>query len=107
MPSIDKFRQELRDQLERATKRRAQNIVINSGELHRAVGDYPGPNQCLHSCCDVMKAEMITGDAIIGDPENSQAAALTIRYQLPRPDKTEAAQERKPALQVELPHHST
>lgn len=54
-----------------------------------------------------MKAEMITGDAIIGDPENSQAAALTIRYQLPRPDKTEAAQERKPALQVELPHHST
>jgi hypothetical protein len=82
MPSIDNFRQELRDQLERATKRRAQNLVINSGELHRAVGDYPGPNQRLHSCCDVMKAEMITGDAIIGDsnyPKCSISNSVRIR----------------------------
>jgi hypothetical protein len=84
MPSIDEFRQELRDQLSRATKRRAENIVINAVELHHAVGGHPGPNQNLQSCCDVMKAEMQTGDAIIGDLENCQAAALTIRYQLPR-----------------------
>ena len=90
MPSIDHFRQELRDQLEQATKRRAQHLLVNAGELHRAVGGYPGPNQRLHSCCDVMKADMVTGDEIVGDLENCQAAALTIRYQLPRPDKNES-----------------
>lgn len=90
MPSIDHFQQELRDQLETGSKRRAQNLVVNSEELHRAVGGYPGPNQRLQYCCDVMKAEMVVGDEIVGDLKNQQAAALTIRYQLPRPQKSEA-----------------
>jgi hypothetical protein len=44
VPSFDHFQRELRAQLDRAEKRRAKNIVVNSGELHRAVGGYPGPN---------------------------------------------------------------
>jgi hypothetical protein len=100
MPSADHFRQELHDQIEHAIKRRAQNILVNAGELHRAVGGYPGPDQKLHYCCEVMKAEMRTGDAIVGDLANCQAAALTIRYQLPRPDNIEGAQEPNLAMKV-------
>jgi hypothetical protein len=85
VPSIDHFQHVLHAQLQEAAKRRAKNIVINAGELHRAVGGYPGPDQRLQTCCDVMKAEMRTGDAIVGDLANAQAAALMIRYQLPRP----------------------
>ena len=44
MPSFDHFQRELRAQFDRAEKRHAKNIVVNSGELHRAVGGYPGPN---------------------------------------------------------------
>lgn len=97
MPSIDHFQHVLHAQLEEAAKRYAKNIVINAGELHRAVGGYPGPDQRLQTCCDVMKAEMRTGDAIIGDLANAQAAALMIRYQLPRPAETGSPSERSTA----------
>jgi hypothetical protein len=91
LPSFDHFRQELRAQFDRAEKRRAKNIVINSGELHRTVGGYPAPNERLQTCCEVMKEEMKSGDVIMGDPDNCRAAALTIRYQLPRVEKIAAA----------------
>jgi hypothetical protein len=91
VPSIDRFQRELRAQFEYAEKRRAKNIVVNSGELHRAVGGYPGPNECLQICCEVMKDEMKSGDVIIGNPDNCRRAALLIRYQLPRLDKAEFA----------------
>jgi hypothetical protein len=40
VPSFDHFQRELRAQFDRAEKRRAKNVVVNSGELHRAVGGY-------------------------------------------------------------------
>ena len=91
MPSFDHFRQELRAQFDRAEKRRAINLVVNSGELHRAVGGYPGPNERLQTCCEAMKEEMKSGDVIMGDLDNWRGAALTIRYQLPRVEKNAAA----------------
>ena len=100
MPSVDHFRQELRVQIERATKRGASTIVINSGELHLAIGGYPGPNQRLQSCCDAMKAEMKAGDIIIGNLADCQAAALTIRYQLPHAEKSDGTKENDSSLQV-------
>src|ERR1700731_4062604 len=90
MPSFDHFRQELRAQFDRAGKRRAISIVVNSGELHRAVGGYPGPNERLQTCCEVMKEEMKSGDVIMSDL-NCRGAALTIRYRLPRAEKIDAA----------------
>jgi hypothetical protein len=89
MPSFDHFRQELRAQFDRAEKRRAKNIVVNSGELHRVVGGYPGPNERIQTCCEVMKEEMKSGD--MGDLDNCRGAALIIRYQLPRIEKIVAA----------------
>ena len=91
MPSFDHFRQELGAQFDRAEKRRAINLVVNSGELHRAVGGYPGPNERLQTCCEAMKEEMKSGDVIMGDLDNCRGAALTIRYQLPRVEKNAAA----------------
>jgi 5-methylcytosine-specific restriction protein A len=91
VPSFDRFQRELRAQFDRAEKRRAKNVVVNSGELHRAVGGYPGPNERLQTCCEVMKEEVRSGDVIMGDLDNCRGAALTIRYQLPRVEKFVAA----------------
>jgi hypothetical protein len=91
VPSFDHFQRELRAQFDSAEKRRAKNIVVNSGELHRAVGGYPGPNERLQTCWEVMKEEMKSGDVIMGDPDNCRRAALTIRYKLPRVEKIAAA----------------
>ena len=101
MPSIDHFHRELRAQFEYAEKRRAKNIVVNSGELHRAVGGYPGPNERLQLCCEVMKDEMKSGDVVIGNLDNCRGAALIIRYQLPRVDKLEVATGIAPALPMD------
>lgn len=83
MPSSDHFQHELRCQLQNAAKRGARHIEVNSAELHRAVGGYPGPSQRMLSCCDVMKKEMKLGDEILGRVDNS-GPSLTIRYSLPR-----------------------
>ena len=91
MPSFDHFRQELRAQFDRAEKRRAINLVVNSGELHRAIGGYPGPNERLQTCCEAMKEEMKSGDVIMADLNNCRGATLTIRYQFPRVEKSVAA----------------
>jgi hypothetical protein len=87
VPSFDHFQLELRAQFDRAEKRRAKNIVVNSGEFHGAVGGCPGPNERLQTCRDVIKEEVRSGDVIMGDLDNCRGAALTIRYQLPRVEK--------------------
>ena len=96
MPSIDQFQKELRSQFECAEKRRAKNIVVNCGELHLAVGGFPGPHEGLQICSEMMKGEMRSGDVIIGDLDSRRGAALTIRYQLPRVRKPEFAAETLP-----------
>ena len=42
MVSADHFAQELRAQMSRAAKFGSIDIVINSGDLYRSVGGYPG-----------------------------------------------------------------
>lgn len=71
-PASGDFRKDLTAQLARAEKRGAHHVEINSGELHRAVGDYPGPKHWMPICCEVMYREQGKG------------AGLTIRYKLPR-----------------------
>lgn len=79
MPSRDHFLYELKAHLQRAGKRGAKEITVSAAELHRAIGQYPGPNQRLDYCCDVMKAEMREGDSCGGD-----GAGLWVVYLLPR-----------------------
>jgi hypothetical protein len=46
-------------------------VEINSGQLHREVGGYPGQNHRMPICCAVMRSEMSAGDAILEDSEEA------------------------------------
>jgi len=59
-------------------------ILIRAGDLHRAVGDYPGPNHRMPVCCETMKNNMGPEDKIINEPPSGQGASLTILYKIPR-----------------------
>ena len=89
MPSTDQFRAELLSQIERAAKQGRPHVEINAGELHRKVGGYPpiaGEHHAMPTCCNVMREEFKRGNCtVVYETESGQAAALTIRYHLPRP----------------------
>jgi hypothetical protein len=82
MVSIDLFRQELLGQMKRAAKGGLVDVLINSGELHRSLGGYPGSLHGMPSCCDAMQAEMKPGDILL--LERTNGAGMTVRYILPR-----------------------
>ena len=89
MPSTDDFRAELAAQLQQAIKQGRPHVEINAGELHRKVGGYPPkadePDHAMPTCCAVMRHEFEHGkDEVVHQTESGNAAALTIRYYLPR-----------------------
>jgi hypothetical protein len=82
MVSIDYFRQGLLAQIGRATNYGRIDILVNSGELYRSLGGYPGSTHGMPSCCDAMQDEMKSGDTLVLDRTNG--AGMTVRYLLPR-----------------------
>jgi 5-methylcytosine-specific restriction protein A len=78
------FEAELNRKLFAATNEGKRNAAVNAGELHRQLGEYPGPNHRIPICCEVMHREMKVGDQLISTPPKGKGASLTIRYQLPR-----------------------
>jgi len=84
-PTMNNFRKELADLFSRALEDGKTSINVNSGELHRVLGGYPGPNHRMPVCCDAMYQEMRAGDQILNAPAKGKGASLTIRYLLPRP----------------------
>ena len=80
--SPDKCRLELRMQLGSAAARGAINVLINSGELLRAVGWSPGLEHWTPSCCEAMEDEQADGDIVL--LERALGAGMTILYRLPR-----------------------
>jgi 5-methylcytosine-specific restriction protein A len=80
----DEFRTELSAQLSAAEKHGAPFIDVTSGELHRAVGGYPGPNHRMPVCCDVMYEAQRPSDETLASPDQGYGASLKIRYKLPR-----------------------
>jgi UDP-N-acetylmuramyl pentapeptide synthase len=79
MVSADHFRHELLVQLGRAATQGHIDILVNAGELCRAI---PRGNSSSASCCDAMQAEMKPGDTVILDRTNG--AGMKVRYLLPR-----------------------
>jgi len=59
-------------------------VDVNSGNLHRRIGGYPGQDHRMATCSDAMHDEMKAGDEIVTQPEKGKGASLVIRYQLPR-----------------------
>ena len=84
MTTVSEFQSELQSQLRQAELRGASHIEINSGQLHRAIGGYPGIRHQMPSCCDAMYNEQKSGDEVIARPPKGKGASLTIRYMLPR-----------------------
>jgi hypothetical protein len=87
MPNADAFRNELHRMMLEAMKAGKEFAEINSGDLHRRLGDYPGPSHRMPLCCEVMRGALApdAGDVILRQPSSGQGASLTIRYVLPRP----------------------
>jgi len=78
------FRTHIRGLMREAQAAGALFVDINSGQVHRAIGSYPGPDHRMPVCCQVMKTDMQARDTILSSPPKGQGASLTIRYQLPR-----------------------
>jgi hypothetical protein len=82
MVLTDHFRQGLLGQMDRATRAGLIDVLINSGELYRSLGGYPGSTHGMPLCCGAMEAEMKPGDTLL--LERSNGAGMTVRYLLPR-----------------------
>jgi 5-methylcytosine-specific restriction protein A len=59
-------------------------IDVNSGNLHRRVGGYPGSDHRMPMCCEAMYSAMNDGDSIVSQPESGKGASVIVRYKLPR-----------------------
>jgi len=88
MPTREEFKMELHRMMYEAMQQGRGTVEISSGELHRRVGDYPGPNHRMPMCCLVMREALIPdyGDVVIYEPPSGQGATLIIRYVVPRPE---------------------
>jgi hypothetical protein len=102
MPSVDEFRAELWSQFREADARNLPQIEINSGQLHKKVGGYPGPKARMPSCCQAMYHEQRACDEVICQPPSGKGATLTIRYRLPRsaPTISKDPRPQKPPVNV-------
>jgi hypothetical protein len=84
MPNSAEFRSRLESISRAATAEGQKCLDVNAGELHRAVGGYPGKNHRMPVCCSVMKQEIGPKDTILREPPSGHGASLTVRYMLPR-----------------------
>ncbi len=84
MATTETLRAELRLQFRQAERRGVLYVDINAGEMHRKVGDYPGPDHRMPTCCNVMHKEQTAADKVLSSPPKKRGASLTIRYKLPR-----------------------
>jgi len=78
------FQNELNHIFSIAQQQGKDYVDVKSGDLHRQVGGYPGPNHRMPVCCDIMKKNMKNGDQILQQPPKGRGATLIIRYRLPR-----------------------
>lgn len=74
------FRAALDRRIALAARAGRQSVEVTSGDLHREVGGYPGPDHRMPSCCNVMTSRMRAGDIIVSQPPKGKGATLTVRY---------------------------
>jgi hypothetical protein len=84
MPTSGDFQTALDSIFSFAKEKRIIALVINSGNLHRLVGGYPGTDHRMPICCSVMLKNMKKGDEILDGPPSVAGASLIIKYQFPR-----------------------
>lgn len=84
MPDRAGFAFELGRIIGHAEEKGSAHIDVNSGDLHRRVGGYPGHDHRMPVCCDVMRSYMDSRDTILSEPPKEDGATVVIRYALPR-----------------------
>ena len=88
IPTAEEFRVTLRAWMQGAEHASETTVEINSGQLHREVGGYPGQNHRMPMCCAVMRSEMSAGDAILQEPPKAhdplQASPLLMEMIMPK-----------------------
>jgi 5-methylcytosine-specific restriction protein A len=73
MPTAADFRVTLRARMQGAEHASKTTVEINSGQLHREVGGYPGQNHRMPMCCAMMRSEMSAGDGSYRSLRRSRA----------------------------------
>lgn len=84
MLTKEDFENKLLEMLREAQEKGQSYVDITSGDLHRAVGGYPGHDHRMPLCCHIMKKLMMGKDQIIHQPPSGMGATLVVRYYLPR-----------------------
>jgi hypothetical protein len=83
-PTAADFRLALTQILGQASHAERRSVRVLASELHRKVGNYPGPNHRMPTCCSVMKSSMAEGDRQLQAPPSGQGPTLLIEYRIPR-----------------------
>jgi 5-methylcytosine-specific restriction protein A len=79
-PTSEDFRIHLEKKLTISKNLGHDYKIIISGELHREIGYFPGPDHRMATCCQVMRRMMIPGDEILYQPPRGNGATLKIKY---------------------------
>lgn len=79
-PKSEDFKKQLNLWFEKAVSEGKKFLDVKSGDLHRAVGGYPGSNHNMPGCCSVMYQNMKEGDEVLAAPPGRLGASVLIRY---------------------------
>jgi len=83
--TADDFREKFESIFSFCNENGIEEIVINAGKLHRAMGDYPDPQEHrMATLSTVMRSIMEGKDREVTSPQKGKGASLSIRYSLPR-----------------------
>lgn len=78
--SVEDFRREVKRQIDEARNDDEAYVDIVSGDVHRELGGYPGPNHNMPSCCKAMYDYKKPIDLMLEAPPKGNGASLKIRY---------------------------
>ena len=80
--TTETFTNEVKQIIDEARNKGEEYVVIKSGDVHRAVGGYPGRNHNMPSCCEAMYKLMGAKDEVLTAPPSGKGATLSIKYYL-------------------------
>jgi hypothetical protein len=104
MPKAEDFRRILTKYFQESEDAKQDSIILESGQVHRRVGGYPGGSHRMPVCCGVMRKLMQDGDKLLYAPPSGNGASLKIRYNIPRKLSTpETKQHIKPRVSSPTP----
>lgn len=84
MPVTRDFERALDELFAKAEELGLVAIEVNSGNLHRRIGGYPGQDHRMPICCDVLYKRMSPADSIVSQPGSGKGASVVVHYKLPR-----------------------